>query len=95
MQLGDVARWLVMLAPLLGGGVVIWLLQRQRMTRPWSRPVRSRRYSPWKLAERWGRPLCGQLEAGVCFKTALDRVSVLGTGGFGGTRGVWISVTAS
>jgi hypothetical protein len=37
-------------------------------------------------------PLRGEIEARVCFKTALDRVSVLGTGGFGGTRGVWISV---
>jgi hypothetical protein len=26
----------------------------------------------------------------VCFETALDRVSVLGTGGFGGTRGQWL-----
>src|ERR1700688_4611836 len=26
----------------------------------------------------------------VCFETALDRVSILGTGGFGGTRGYWI-----
>jgi hypothetical protein len=33
-----------------------------------------------------------EIEARVCFKTALDRVSILGTGGFGGTRGVWISV---
>ena len=42
---GDVARWLVMLAPLLVGGVVLRLFQRQRMTRPWGRPVRSGRYS--------------------------------------------------
>ena len=37
-------------------------------------------------------PLRGEIEARVCFKTTLDRLSVLGTGGFGGTRGVWISV---
>ncbi len=37
----DVARWLVIAAPLLVGGVVIRLLQRRRMTRPWGRPVRS------------------------------------------------------
>jgi hypothetical protein len=37
-------------------------------------------------------PLRGEIEARVCFKTTLDRVSILGTGGFGGTRGVWISV---
>ena len=37
-------------------------------------------------------PLRGEIEAQVCFKTTLDRLSVLGTGGFGGTRGVWISV---
>lgn len=46
----DVARWLVIAAPLLVGGVVIRLLQRRRMTRPWGRPVRSRRYSLRKLA---------------------------------------------
>lgn len=37
-------------------------------------------------------PLRGEIAARVCFETALDRVSILGTGGFGGTRGVWISV---
>jgi hypothetical protein len=37
-------------------------------------------------------PLRGEIEARVCFKTALDRVSVLGTGGFGGIRGMWFSV---
>ncbi len=46
---GDVARWVVMLAPLLVGVVVIRLVQRQRMTRPWGRPPRSRRYSLRKL----------------------------------------------
>ena len=47
---GDMARWLVILAPLLIGGVVLRLLQRRRMTRPWGRPVRSGRYSLRKLA---------------------------------------------
>jgi hypothetical protein len=86
---GDVARWLVISAPLLVGGVVIQLLKRRRMTRPWGRPVRSGH----RNRER-GRSaaLRGHVEAGVCLKTTLDRVSVLGTGGFGGTRGVWISV---
>ena len=37
-------------------------------------------------------PLRGEIAARVCFKTALDRVSILGTGGFGGIRGMWISV---
>lgn len=37
-------------------------------------------------------PLRGEIEERVCFETTLDRVSVLGTGGFGGTRGVWIPV---
>ena len=37
-------------------------------------------------------PLRGEIEARVCFKTALDRVSILGTGGFEGTSGMWISV---
>jgi hypothetical protein len=37
-------------------------------------------------------PLRGQIEAQVRFETILDRVSVLGTGGFGGTRGRWLPV---
>jgi hypothetical protein len=37
-------------------------------------------------------PLRGAIEAGVCFEAALDRVCKLGTGRFGGTRGVWIDV---
>src|SRR5580658_3617922 len=41
--------------------------------------------------ERAGNaPLRGEIEARVCFETTLDRASILGTGGFGGTRGVWI-----
>lgn len=41
--------------------------------------------------ERSGNaPLRGEIEARVCFETTLDRASFLGTGGFGGTRGVWI-----
>src|SRR5260370_42449602 len=47
---GDMVRWLVILAPLLVGGVALRLLQRRRMTRPWGRPVRSGRYSLRKLA---------------------------------------------
>jgi hypothetical protein len=35
-------------------------------------------------------PLRGEIEARVCFETTLARASMLGTGGFGGTRGVWI-----
>lgn len=35
-------------------------------------------------------PLRGEIEARVCFETTLDRASMMGTGGFGGTRGVWI-----
>jgi hypothetical protein len=37
-------------------------------------------------------PLRTEIEAQVCFETALDRVCKLGTGGFGGNRGVWIDV---
>jgi hypothetical protein len=37
-------------------------------------------------------PLRGEIEAQVCFETSLDRARVLGTGGFGGTRGYWISL---
>src|ERR1700685_2915655 len=41
--------------------------------------------------ERAGNaPLRGEIEARVCFETTLGRASILGTGGFGGTRGVWI-----
>ena len=35
-------------------------------------------------------PLRGEIEAQVCFETILYRASILGTGGFGGTRGQWI-----
>ena len=43
--------------------------------------------------ERAGNaPLRAEIEARVCFETPLSRVRVLGTGGFGGTRGMWISV---
>jgi hypothetical protein len=37
-------------------------------------------------------PLRAEIEARVCFATTLDRVRILGTGGFGGTRGQWIAV---
>ena len=37
-------------------------------------------------------PLRGKIKAGVCLSTSLDHVSILGTGGFGGTRGQWIRV---
>ena len=37
-------------------------------------------------------PLRSEIEAQVCFETRLDRAKVLGTGGFGGTRGYWISL---
>lgn len=35
-------------------------------------------------------PLRAEIEAQVRFETTLVRASMLGTGGFGGTRGVWI-----
>jgi hypothetical protein len=35
-------------------------------------------------------PLRGEIQAGVRFATKLDLVGILGTGGFGGTRGQWI-----
>ncbi len=41
--------------------------------------------------ERAGNaPLRGEIAAQVCFETSLDRVSALGTGGFGGMSGNWI-----
>ena len=38
----------------------------------------------------WSAPQRSAIAARVCFETTLDRASILGTGGFGGTRGVWI-----
>jgi len=35
-------------------------------------------------------PLRAEIEAQKCFETTLDRASILGTGGFSGTRGIWI-----
>jgi len=37
-------------------------------------------------------PLRAEIAAQVCFETILYRASKLGTGGFGGTRGQWISL---
>jgi hypothetical protein len=37
-------------------------------------------------------PARNEIEARVHFETPLSRVRVLGTGGFGGTRGMWISL---
>jgi hypothetical protein len=37
-------------------------------------------------------PLRAEIQARVCFETRLSRVRVLGTGGFGGTGGMWISL---
>lgn len=43
--------------------------------------------------ERTGNAaLRGEIAAQVHFATTLDRARVLGTGGFGGTRGQWISL---
>jgi hypothetical protein len=36
--------------------------------------------------------LRSEIEAQVSFRAPLNRASVLGTGGFGGTRGIWIPV---
>ena len=37
-------------------------------------------------------PLRSEIKAQVCFATALRRARILGTGGFGGTRGIWIDL---
>jgi hypothetical protein len=37
-------------------------------------------------------PLRDEIQARVCLSTPLDHVSILGTGGFRGTRGQWIRV---
>jgi hypothetical protein len=50
------------------------------------------------LVIRWNRerarnaPLRHEIDSQVCYETPLGRVCQLGTGGFGGTRGVWIDV---
>jgi len=43
-----------------------------------------------RLERARNAPLRGEIEAQVCFETILYRASILGTGGFGGTRGWWI-----
>jgi hypothetical protein len=46
--------------------------------------------------ERAGNaPLRDEIAARVCFETTLNRASFLGTGGFRGTRGVWIRLRGS
>jgi hypothetical protein len=46
--------------------------------------------------ERSGNaPLRSEIRAQVRFETTLDRVSRLGTGGLGGTRGAWIPLRGS
>jgi hypothetical protein len=116
---GDVARWPVIFAPLLVGGVMIRLLQRQRMsgrgvdqcalgvihcvgdTRGLSMDLLPQVLIPLLilggfvyLFTRRNRerdrnaPLRGEIEARVCFETALARVSILGTGGFWAPRRV-------
>ena len=47
-------------------------------------------FTRWNRERAGNAPLRGEIEAQVCFETTLDRASILGTGGFGGTRGVWI-----
>jgi hypothetical protein len=37
-------------------------------------------------------PLRAEIQAGTRFETRLDRVRILGRGGFEGTRGQWISI---
>jgi hypothetical protein len=77
---GDVARWLVEAAPLLVGGVVILLLRRRQMARPWSRPVHSGRYSLRKLAAALVIVLIVDTVAwlGVMVRPALGSVSNYG-----------------
>jgi Domain of unknown function (DUF4328) len=52
-----VARWVVILAPLLVGGVAIQLVKRRRMTRPWGGPARSGRLSPGWAIGAWFVPV--------------------------------------
>jgi hypothetical protein len=46
----------------------------------------------YRLERAKNAPLRDEIAAQVRFATPLDRVSKLGTGGFGGTRGYWIPV---
>lgn len=44
----------------------------------------------YRLERARNAPLRDEIEGNTRFATTLDRVSKLGTGGFGGTRGYWI-----
>jgi hypothetical protein len=46
----------------------------------------------YRLERAGNAPLRAEIAAQVRLATPLDRVSKLGTGGFGGTRGYWIPV---
>jgi hypothetical protein len=77
---GDVPRWLVIISPVLVGAVVIRLLQRQRMSRPWGRPPRTRRYSLRKLAAALVTVLIADAAAWLA---AIIRPALAGVSSFG------------
>lgn len=59
--------------------VIAYLFVRRNRERAGGAPLRA-----------GGAPLRNEIEARVSFRSPLYRASVLGTGGFGGTRGMWI-----
>ena len=71
-------RWLPLIWTLVIIGGIVYVLVRQERERARSAPLRAE--------------IRAEIEARVCFATTLDRVRILGTGGFGGTRGQWIAV---
>ena len=71
-------RWLPLIWTLVIIGGIVCVFVRQERERARSAPRRAE--------------IRAEIAARVCFTATLDRVRILGTGGFGGTRGQWIAV---
>lgn len=71
-------RWLPLIWTLVIIGGIAYVFVRQARERARSAPLRAE--------------IRAEIEARVCFATTIDRVKILGTGGFGGSRGQWIAV---
>lgn len=71
-------RWLPLIWTLVIIGGLVCVFVRQARERSRSAPLRAE--------------MRADIGARVCFATTIDRVRILGTGGFGGTRGQWIAV---
>lgn len=71
-------RWLPLIWTLLIISGIVCIFVRQARQRARSAPLRAE--------------IRAEIEARVCFATTIDRVRILGMGGFEGTRGHWIAV---